>query len=117
MIPRCLSACTSPVQAVRLKIERGLVIANHQRLTDVVLWADTSPPVVEIAIEPNGEHHATLKVWNAWRDDGVMQAWFGDAGMIVEESSAGLWLRCSDGVGEMDFSDVVFEVSFSLPPT
>lgn len=55
----------------------------------------------------------TLRFWNSWVIDGVEHAWTGNAGVIIEELDApiGCDLRqrlwCSDGLGEMDFGDLV----------
>lgn len=108
---RRVSAVESPTQALRLMVDGGTLFVNGQQLTDVVLWADTSPSIVEMEVQPK-KRRATLKVWNAWRDDGVMQAWLGNAGMLVEDTAQGVLLRCSDGIGDADFSDLLVDLSF-----
>lgn len=53
----------------------------------------------------------SLRIWNAWRDNDLTQAWLGNAGMRVIPGEGGsLTLRCSDGEGEPDFDDLVAEV-------
>jgi hypothetical protein len=56
----------------------------------------------------------TLRAWNVWCDPaGTMQAWIGNAGMIVREGSAGeVVLCCSDGFGEASVDDLVVTLVF-----
>jgi hypothetical protein len=42
-----------------------------------------------------------------------MQAWIGDAGMLIDEEGDRVRLRCSDGVGGISFTDLVVELEFS----
>lgn len=109
---RRLNAVSSPVQGLRVKLDGGEMVVNTQRLKDVVLWADSAPHEVHLVCLPKGKS-ATLKIWNVWRDgNGVMQAWIGNAGMLVEERHAGLRLACSDGYGPVDFQNLLAEVEF-----
>jgi hypothetical protein len=107
---RRIGAISSPVQALRLKVEKGKLLIHGQALRDVVLWSDTAPEeAILVAEVPKGG--TTLKIWNAWRDaNGTMQAWIGDAGMLIQEESNGVQLRCSDGIGGICFDDLVVEV-------
>lgn len=109
---RRTGARSSPVQALRLKVETGKLLVHGEALKDVVLWSDTAPEEVVLVAEiPKGG--TTLKIWNAWRDaNGTMQAWIGDAGMLIREESNGVQLRCSDGTGGVRFDDLVVEVEF-----
>ena len=54
-------------------------------------------------------------MWNSWRDgQGAMQAWVGDAGMLVEEGEGGrIVLRCSDGFDRPSFDDLVVELELA----
>lgn len=99
-----------PVQGLRMKLDKGSLVVNGQELKDVVLWADTSPETVSIECQPAGRG-GELKIWNAWRDDtGAMQAWIGNAGIVVDEEGDVLTLRCSDGIGPPDFDDLIVEI-------
>lgn len=109
---KILKSRETPTQALRIKLDKGTIRINGQDLTEVVLWADTAPAVVEMVCQPNGKI-GKLKVWNAWRDDrGTMQAWVGCAGLIAEENGKTVLLRCSDGAGNPDFGDLAAELSF-----
>jgi hypothetical protein len=100
-------------QGLRLKARDGQVVVNDQGLEDVVLWSDSAPPEVEATLEPAGGKPMTVRVWNTWRDQqGAMQAWIGDAGMVVEEAGDGrVTLRCSDGFERPSFDDLVAELT------
>ena len=107
-------AVASPRQAVRLTIEGGRFTVNGQELSRVVLWSDTAPREVEVAVRPEGRS-ALIKVWNSWEDEaGVMQSWIGDAGIVVTQHGDRVRLSCSDGVGDPDFEDLVIEID-SVP--
>ena len=41
-------AIATPVQGIRLKLDKGKLVVNGQDLGDVVLWADTAPEDVEL---------------------------------------------------------------------
>lgn len=103
-------------QAVRLKSRGGKLLVNDQLVDDVVLWSDTAPPVVTASLRPQSSRKPiTLRVWNAWRDPaGTMQAWIGDAGMLVEEPAPGeVVLRCSDGFEAPTFDDLIVRLELT----
>ena len=78
------------------------------------LWQDTSPREVRIVIAKKGK--AKLRIWNIWREAvggyGVTQAWLRNSGMRIEPSgeSDETILRCSDGVGAVNFDDFIVSV-------
>ena len=96
-------------QGLQLKINRGRLLVNGQSSKSGVLWMDTAPGVVEIVCNPP-RRGATLSVWNAWERDGIMHAWLGNAGMVFEQRDDAIILKCSDGVGNPDFQDLVVEL-------
>ena len=105
-------AVERPVQGLRLKLSTGTLLVGGESLEDVVLWMDTAPVDVELVckVQP---FRAELRVWNCWRDEqGVMQAWLGDAGMIVEESRNRTLLRCSAGSHAFSPIDLEVELEF-----
>lgn len=111
---RWIHAAQTPRQGIRIKLDRGTVVVSGQTLKDVVLWADTSPGHVQIICETGKRPSGELRVWNCWMDEqGVMQAWIGDAGMVVEDSTgARVRIKCSDGTHRFAPSDLVFELLF-----
>jgi len=96
-------------EGLQLKIERGKLLVNGESLKSGVLWMDTAPEVVEIVCQPP-RSGATLSLWNAWERDGIMHAWLGNAGMLVEQRDDTVVLKCSDGVGDPDFQDLVVQL-------
>ena len=110
---RWLAAVDSPRQGIRLQVDQGRVKVAAEEVKDVVLWADTSPEVVEFSCETGKQQSGELLLWNCWTDEaGVMQAWIGDAGMVFDDSAARVRVRCSDGTHKFEPSDLVFEVEF-----
>jgi hypothetical protein len=100
-------------QGLRLKARNGQVVVNDQALEDIVLWSDSAPPEVVVTLEPAGTKPMSVRLWNTWRDQqGAMQAWIGDAGMVVEEAGDGrVTLHCSDGFDRPSFEDLVVELA------
>ncbi|MBS0537060.1 MAG: hypothetical protein JSR72_23630 [Proteobacteria bacterium] len=105
---RRLKAKAFPLQGLRMKAQKGDIEVNGQRLRDVVLWADTSPELVEIAV--SSKNGCELIVWNSWQVDGLTQAWVGNAGLSVAQDGDAVTLSCSDGVGAVNLSDLVVQI-------
>jgi hypothetical protein len=94
-------------QGLRLKVRGGSLRFEDRELDDVVLWSDSAPRVVTAGVRPN-RGNAVVRVWNCWRDPAdTVQAWIGNAGMLVEETANGVVLRCSDGYDDATFDDLV----------
>jgi hypothetical protein len=108
---RFLSAKALRWQGLCLKARGGTFEVNSRVAADIVLWQDTAPDEVLVRITWKPKGARSLRVWNAWRANGVTQAWFGNTGMRVTAGEGGVFqLRCSDGVGDPDFDDLVAEV-------
>jgi hypothetical protein len=109
-----LSQHNSVAQGLRVKLDKGELVVYDRRLTDIVLWADTNPREVEIRV-PNAP--TLLKVWNVWRvrvhTHELMQAWVGNAGILIDDQNGVVSLFCSDGIGPPDFSDLVVKIEFT----
>jgi hypothetical protein len=109
-----LSSKPLPVQGVQLRIRGGLLEIDGVETTDFVLWTDTAPRAVTVAVRRTGRGKTTLKLWNVWRGGlDVTQAWLGNAAMRVEAcpDPRQVVLKCSDGEGEPDFDDLVVAVT------
>lgn len=101
-------------EGLRLKIRGGSLLIEGRELNDVVLWSDSSPQLVTATVR--GSMSGTLRLWNCWRDPAdTMQAWIGNAGMLVEPIADGFVLRCSDGFGEISFDDLVAKIEITRP--
>lgn len=96
-------------QSLHLALGSGTIEVEGQQGAEVVLWSNTSPEEVTLTI--HGEAATILEVWNGWSMGGVDNAWIGNAGIVTKNTSSGTVLRCSDGVGEPDFSDLEVEIS------
>ena len=102
-------------EGLRIRVRDGALRLADQDLDDIVLWAATVAGPVEgqIRSEQSG---VNVRIWNCWRDPvGVMQAWIGNAGMLVEPTDSGVLLRCSDGYGGVTFDDLVATVEVLDP--
>ncbi len=102
-------ALTDRPQAIKLAVNSGLLVVNGQRAPAVALWSNTSPSTVELTVDGSGA--STVDVWNAWSMGGVDTSWVGNAGMVTKATSGGTVLRCSDGIGPAEFSDLEVNVS------
>ncbi|MEQ8839986.1 MAG: hypothetical protein RIB98_03320 [Acidimicrobiales bacterium] len=80
----------------------GSVEASH-----VVLWTDTSPERVEVRTTDAGD----LRIWNVWRDSDLIQAWVGDARIVIDDHGDDLGLQCHDGHPGVE-PDLVVRLSF-----
>lgn len=100
-------------QGLRIKIRGGSLTVDGVTATEFVLWRDTAPDMVEVEVAWKSTGTRSLRIWNCWEHNGVMHAWMGNAGMRVDDDcEGGIRLRCSDGEGEPDFTDLVAEVQF-----
>jgi hypothetical protein len=114
-----VSAVQKPVQGLEIKAEGAILLVNGQAEKRIRLWHDTAPSKLTIEVKPKGRKPPALMLWNVWRENAgthqITHAWLRNAGMLVHESSDRRAFRfeCSDGVGEAEFSDLVFEVKLS----
>ncbi|MEW6352613.1 MAG: hypothetical protein AB1646_26500 [Thermodesulfobacteriota bacterium] len=114
---RFLQAADAPVQGLLVEIEKGTILWNERERKLFGFWSDS---VVEGA-EPEYKtlsEGSRVKIYNAWREkgSGLVFARCLHAGMLVKETGNRLILRCSDGIGEPDFNDLVAEVEFVKSP-
>jgi len=87
-----------------------------ERLSDVALFTDTAPPVVDITCHLR-KATDELHVWNGWRGThDANHAWLGNSGMVVEAPADGpVTLACSDGHGAPSFDDLVVRIALLGP--
>lgn len=109
LVIRRISSDSTFTQGLRVKLDRGEMLVNGQILKDATLWSDTSPDLVRIDIVKTPK---VIKIWNTWLYDGQTWAWTGNAGMLIQEQGCRVLLRCSDGVGEVDFGNLVIELDY-----
>jgi hypothetical protein len=103
------------LQGVALRVRTGgIVLSDGSTAMRVNIWDESGlPRLVQHKVQcPDGE----LRVWNIYkatadRDLTRADAWTNNAGMIVEEISNEMRrYHCSDGLGDFDPTDLVFEV-------
>jgi hypothetical protein len=89
----------------------GALRADGREAPTIVLWQDTAPPTVEVTCVQVASG-AELQVSNRWRQpDGREDEWLNNFGMLIETDGGGQYVvRCSDGVGEPSFDDLVVAV-------
>lgn len=97
---------TDAALGLRIKIERGILEVNGGQYQEIILWVETSPDVVHLNVL--AKRDCVVKVWNVWRVDDVIQAWVGNAGMLIHDDDGVIRLECSSGQN-LDFSSLVVE--------
>ena len=73
------------------------------------VWTHTAPETV--TLEVVGRKARAIEVWNSWSFDGVDSSWVGNAGMLIGSDGATHTLRCSDGMGDPSFDDLVVTIT------
>lgn len=113
---RCISLLSLKAQGafksgIHIKIRGGEIGIGEKRHTEIVLWADTCPENVDLLV--TSADGCELSMWNVWQIGTLVQAWVGNAGMIVTNKGNSVLLECSNGPGEVDFSDLVVHLEFA----
>lgn len=104
-----VSASPLRAQALKLATDKGGLRANGVVVSPMAIWTHTSPE--QLSIQVVGRKIRSLDIWNGWSFDGVDSSWLGNAGMIIETWGDVHTLRCSDGIGEPTFDDLVMTVT------
>jgi hypothetical protein len=112
-----LKSSSIVTQGLRIDTSKRVFEIDSKRFKSMIHWADTDADEVQITI--SGKSDALVKFWNVWSEDvgghQVTQAWSRNAAMQVTEEGNSVLLECSDGVGEVDFSDLVVRLTFIEP--
>ena len=103
-----LTANRQRPQAVKLALADGDLVVSSTRAHSVGLWNTTAPRRVRVRVDAPAA--TTLDIWNAWRFVGLDHAWIGNAGMTIQSERRRHTLQCSDGVGPVDFTDLVVTI-------
>jgi len=103
------SAAADREQGLVVKVTDGELDVGGRRAQSFLLWRDESPTDVELLSRGEGE----LRVWNAWRSDGLIEEWSGNAGVLVEDDGETVTLHMSDGIGEPSFDDLVVNLEIA----
>lgn len=103
-----LSASNTRAQALKMAVDKGSVRANGVVVSPIAIWTHTSPERVTLQVV--GRRARSIDIWNSWSFDGVDSSWLGSAGMVIESTDNKHTLRCSDGLGEPTFDDLIVEI-------
>jgi hypothetical protein len=103
-----LKSSMQPVSGLRLKVVKGELELNNQRYSEIILWTDTSPESVFFSVL--SKTVCEFKIWNVWRVNDIVQAWVGNAGIVVDEVGRIIKLECSGGTEAIDFSTLVYQI-------
>lgn len=103
-----LEASPTRAQALKVASDKGSLRANGVVLSPIAIWTHTSPE--QVTLDVVGRKTRSIDIWNSWSFDGVDSSWLGNAGMLVESSDDEHTLRCSDGLGEPTFDDLVVKI-------
>ena len=103
-----LSSSPTRAQALKVAADKGSLRANGVVVSPIAIWTHTSPE--RVTLEVVGRRTRSIDIWNSWSYDGVDSSWLGSAGMLVESIDDVHRLRCSDGLGEPTFDDLIVEI-------
>jgi len=118
---RFLSRGGDHLQGVTLKSPKGYVrLSDGTGVGRVNIWDEPELPrfVKHQVFCPDGE----LRLWNIYKatsdpDHGQADAWTNNAGMLVDQlGKYARRYRCSDGIGEFNPEDIVFEIEWQESP-
>ena len=109
---RFIRSISEPAQGLLFRIPGGTLRILNDSIKDLSLWSDTFPGEDTLVCETKRPN--TLKIWNAWRSpNGKAIYWIHESGILIEEPSpTTVVLRCSDGIGDANFEDLVVELEF-----
>lgn len=108
---KILSHSEEIVQGLHVKATKGKFEVNGQLLSEFILWSDTC--LTEIPIKFSSKSDATVKFWNVWRYENITHSWIGNTGFCINEEENKVVMECSDGIGDVNFNDLVVEIKFS----
>lgn len=102
---------------------QGLCISASGVTTDIagehgsefVLWSDTAPSEIRIDLKPSSRRTSNprIRFWNAWRLGSSTVSAHGNFGVVADRGPGALRLRCSDGDGPADFTNLVADIRWS----
>lgn len=78
--------------------------------SQLVLWADNSPPTVEVEVRETDGILRYYNIWDSGRDLGPWESQKWTSGMLREETPEGYVYRCNDIDRDAKFDKIAFRV-------
>ena len=103
-----LSSSPLRAQALKIAVDKGNLRANGVLMSEAAIWSHTAPEVA--TLEVVGRRARSIDIWNSWSFDSVDSSWLGNAGILVDGDGPTYRLRCSDGLGDASFDDLVVDL-------
>lgn len=100
-----------------LSVMGGFVTLEGQRLGGVDVWSDAMAKGADLLVQAT-EPNASFTVTPVWmHTDGTVASWTGNYGVVLDRTASGHpLLYCSAGVGPVNFTDLVVEVTSYTAP-
>jgi len=98
-------------QALKLQLDKGELRANGVLMETAAIWTHSAPS--EVTLEVVGRRAKSIDIWNAWSLSGVESSWLGNSAMRVTSEGATHIISCSDGVGDVNFDDLVIQLDLA----
>lgn len=98
-------------QALKLALDKGELRANGVLMETAAVWSHSAPS--EVTLEVVGRRARSIDIWNAWSLSGVESSWIGNSALTVTSEGTSHIIGCSDGVGSVDFNDLVVRLDLA----
>ncbi len=97
---------------IGLSVLDGYVLLRGRKLSGVDVWTDAIAEGAELQLGRTGPA-AAYTLTPVWMTaDGVVESWTGNYGVVIERGTDGaMVLRCSSGIGEPDFGELIVSVT------
>ena len=111
---KVIKCARKPLQGVGLIARNCKLKAGEAVGKDFVMWAKDLRRVRQVEVVDVRDNASVIiyNIYNAW---GRIDAWLRNSGMIIEELSDNSFQKrayCSDGFGDADFNDLIFDYSY-----
>ena len=104
-----------PQQGFEVSIDQreGYIEVNGRKLTAPTFWTSTAPRMFSFRCFPK-KTEGIMNIWNVWENVEYKEnidAWVGNAGLYIEKiDDESIVLHCSNGVGDVNFEDLVLKI-------
>ncbi|ARU61611.1 hypothetical protein CBW65_11755 [Tumebacillus avium] len=110
-----ISANSELEQGIEVSVDsrKGEVEFSEGKVKRPIFWTNFAPDQIPFVCYPK-KQDGILRIWNVWCYPGEKEpnAWINNAGIVIEPiSDSESILHCSNGYGDVDFSNLVFRVT------